>query len=81
MSLGIYKVDWQPLHYPEPIGEADIDFLHGLQSDDGTYYIESQLLGERIEDCREMGIEVPERLVAFLREELKKEDGFSIALF
>jgi hypothetical protein len=28
-----------------------------------------------------LGMEVPERLVAFLREELKKEDGFSIALF
>ena len=74
MSLRLYKVEWTPLHYPNPLEDKELDFLEYFQSDDGTYYIEEEMLDETIEAYNEQGKEVPKELVSFLREQLERED-------
>jgi len=83
MSLGMYKVEFQPLRYSGSLEEREIDFLEALRRDDGTYYIDEYEIAELVEAYKEKGEldKVPHDLVEFLRERLKEEgEGFSIII-
>lgn len=75
MSLGIFKIDSEHLHYTGPLRDRELSFLKELRCKDGTYFIEEVDLSGWIEDYKEMGGEIPEELVKFLFEKLEKEDG------
>ena len=83
MSLGMYKVEWQPLRYSGSLGDRELDFLEDFRSDDGTYLIDEDMLAEQIEAYQEEGKEeeLPQQLIQFLRERLKEEgEAFSISI-
>jgi len=83
MSFGLYKVEWTPLHYPGSLGDREIDFLEEFQNEqDGTYYIDEDLLDQTILAWDECGKreEIPDELVQFLREKVREAEDGSISL-
>jgi hypothetical protein len=77
MSLDIYKVEWTNLHYPGLIGEKELDFLADFKNDeDGTYYLDGELLDEIVATLEEEGDEPPRELVEFLKARLNDQEDY-----
>jgi len=83
VSLSIYKVKFQPLNYSASLGDEEFSFLECFCCDDGTYFIDEDILVRQIEAYKEGGDEnkLPQYLIEFLREKLNEEgEGFSIII-
>ena len=77
MSLTMYEVKYENLHYTGSLGEKELDFLEGFRNqEDGTFLIDEELLNEEIEAYKEQGKEnkLPQELIQFLRQKVKESE-------
>lgn len=76
MSVTLYEVKYENLHYTGSLGEKEIDFLEGFRNEDGAFLIDEDLLNEEIEAYKEQGKEdeLPQELIQFLRQKVRESE-------
>lgn len=77
MSVSLYEVEYKNLNYTRSLEEKELDFFEGFRNqEDGTFYIDEELLDEEIKAHKEDGkeSEIPQDLTEFLRQKIKESE-------
>jgi len=77
MSVTLYELKYENLRYTGLLGEKELDFLEDFRNqEDGTFYIDEELLDEEIEAYKENDKEgeIPQELTEFLRQKIKESE-------
>lgn len=76
MSVSLYEVEYKDLHYTGSLGEKELDFFEDFRNQDGTFYIDEELLNGEIEAYKENGkeAELPTEIIDFLRQKIKESE-------
>lgn len=74
MSVILYEVKYENLHYTGSLEEKELNFLEGFRTDDGTFCLDEEGLDDEIEAYKEQGkeSELNQELIEFLRQKIKE---------